>query len=171
MWLIVIAFLAFGCNLSTDYLSLQETRWVLERSRTVGGCRSLLGWFFIDLMATAIVFPLGMVVSSSMIWVFIWAFLIWTSTYFPMGLYLELLFGRIILLPYLLTTFFPSAFWLSYVASVLGVKALRRNSRVLRAVLGTIAESRAPARATAGFLTGFLAFGYGLVAAVAWTVG
>lgn len=93
--------------------------------------------------------------------------------YFPM--FYEWFFVRTFtvrgFLPFLLTTFFTSALWISYVITALGVRAVRRNSRVLRAVLGTIAESRARARATAGFLAGFLALGYGLVAAVAWTVG
>ena len=173
--LVFIAIIAFGSNVLADYISLQETRWVLGRSRAGSGVGYILCWIVIDLFATAIVFMVLFVIS----WVMF--FMVTSADIEVVDMLLFLLggvfgmadgvFDRAFGLPFFLTTFFTSALWISYVISALGVRALRRNSRVLRAVLGTIAESRAPARATAGFLAGFLALGYGLVAAVAWTVG
>lgn len=175
--LALLAIIAFGSNVLADYFSLQETRWVLGRSRAGSGIVSLFCWIVFDLLATAVVFMVWFMISVFVFLVLISGFGLFEGfreaiRFFfgiPMGVVgiVDRGFG----LPFFITTFFTSALWISYVISALGVRALRRNSRVLRAVLGTIAESRAPARATAGFLTGFLALGYGLVAAVAWTVG
>ena len=174
IWML-IGTLVILINLIGDYFSLQETRWVLGRSQRSPGMRTLILWLIFDTLATALIFAA--------------AYLIFLAGLFILGVFLvgiaavvgdagdvgvrffSIVFDRDKLLPMFLTTFFTSALWISYVVSALGVRALRRNSKVLRTVLGTIAESRAPARATAGFLAGFLALGYGLVAAVAWTVG
>ena len=167
----IVVIVVFGSNLLADYFSLQETRWVLERCRRRrGGGRTIIGWIFVDLIATAFVFALGFNISILIVFVLTLGAEGGPIDWPTFGDQVRFL-SRDTLLPFFLTTFFTSAIWISYVASVLGLKALRRNSRVMRAVLGTIAESRAPARATAGFLAGFLALGYGLVAAIAWTVG
>jgi len=172
LWLSVVLF-PIVFNLIADYFSLQETRWVLGTVRRGANLTAILFWVLVDLFLSLLIFYLALaMIFTGWFW-FDRLYLMLEVEYFPM--FYEWFFVRTFtvrgFLPFLLTTFFTSALWISYVITALGVRAVRRNSRVLRAVLGTIAESRARARATAGFLAGFLALGYGLVAAVAWTVG
>lgn len=157
-------------NTCADYLSLQETRWVLGRIRE-SHFVELCAWAFFDLVAT----------------VFIYLFIFYIATipvdffYYEVGLrslseYIEVILLGMFLkqdqaLPFFLSTFFTSALWFLFIASALLIRAMKRSSRVLRISLDTIAESDAPARTTAGIMAVVVMVGYGIAQALSWMVG
>ena len=144
-------FISYGAslviNLVADYISLQETRWVLERARG-GSIMGVLGWVCVDLLLTLGVFYA--VFSASYV----------TSSYITdMELRTTLctflfstdspLLDRSLGLPFLLSTFGTSVLWLLFALFVIGVTAMRKNSLFFGMVFDAVAENPAPARAVA----------------------
>lgn len=138
-------------NLLGDYLSLQETRWVMARSQG-SGLAGLLFWFTLDIVATTMIF-----VSFLLLVVFVWGAPVRDVVVdLP-----DFLLGKAEGLPFWLSTFFTSAIWFGYVAVALGIRFVQRLSPGMSIVLRTIGESDTPARATAGFACAALVIGYG----------
>lgn len=169
--LIAVLIIIFVINTFADYLSLQETRWVLGRIYE-SHLLKLCAWATFDLGAT----------------VGIYFFIVYVTfnaanlAYFGGGYYSasemrgDILPGGLFLskqvgLPFFLSTFFTSALWFLFIASALVIRAMKRSSRVLRIALDTIAESNAPARTTAGIMAVVVVVGYGIAQALSWMVG
>lgn len=165
-----ISLLVFIINTGADYFSLQETRWILGRSREAAFAK-LCGWAIVDLVATAGIYLLifGLTVN-------IFVFVIEGEAY-GISDYLEEIFYEGIFinkdqgLPFFLSTFFTSALWFLYIASALVIRTMKRSSPVLRILLDTIGESHAPARTTAGIMAIVLIAGYGVAQALTWAKG
>ena len=138
--------ISLAINLVADYISLQETRWVLGRTRN-SSTMAVLGWVCIDLALTAMVFfavvgvALGVATAAGL------------RSETPLRVFLfdpstSPLWDSGTGLPFLLSTFGTSALWLLFVLFVL-VAAAMRNSRFLTLVFDAVADNPAPARAVA----------------------
>lgn len=149
----------FVLNPCADYVSLQETRWILGRDTNRSPAMLvLLG--VIDLAATLAIFLVGF---SIMGIPFSWIF---TQDFNYAALY-KMREGLI----FLASTFFTSALWLAYMISVLLIRIVKRNWRLVRIVLETVGESDAPARTTAGLITVLLVGVYGVAQLGIWVAG
>ena len=136
-------FAAIFYNLIPDYLSLQETRLIMQLSqdRPVGGIAILA---VLDLFLSAAIF-LGFLALLMAVFgpadetplELLWKFLIEERT-------------PVIVL--FLSTFFTSFLWFAFLASIVAIRVLQRISPFLRILLGVIARSESPARTSAGFL-------------------
>ena len=143
-------FASLAINLVADYISLQETRWVLGRARS-SSIMGVFGWVCVDLLLTlGIFFAVFSVVYAAASAVALHIEMEVRTTL------LEFLFSpasplldRSLGLPFLLSTFGTSVIWLLFVLFVLGVTAMRTNSRFLGLVFDAVAENPAPARAVA----------------------
>jgi len=157
-------------NLIPDYLSLQETRWVLYRC---AGRRSpnLFKWFVIDLVATSLIFLLVFILLVDPLLIGIWGS---GSPLRVFGRYMEYLVNtasRSIyatfelegILIFFLTTFFTSVLWILFLFFAVFVRTCQLCSPFLRILLSTMATSESPARSAAGFLCVFVAVAYGIL--------
>ena len=147
-------------NLVADFLSLQETRWVMERARgsQVWG---VVVWAALDLVFTTLIYlvifafgVVGFVVLDDCDFVGV----DWPATF-------GILFTPLAL-PFFLSTFGTSALWFGFVLLVVVAGAGRRGSRTVSTVLDVIADSNAPARAVAWVIAAPIVVGY--VAFEAW---
>ena len=147
-------------NLVADFLSLQETRWVMERARgsQVWGVAT---WATLDLVFTTLIYLVILALSLVGSVAFDdWDFLgvDWPETF-------GILFTPFAL-PFFLSTFATSALWFGFVLLVVVAGAGRRGSRTVAKVLDVIADSKAPARAVAWVISAPIVVGY--VAVEAW---
>lgn len=155
-------------NTCADYFSLQETRWILGRSREATFAK-LCGWAIVDLVATAGIYLFIFFIAANII----------DAIFGGPGVGILRFLGDIVDifsrknagLPFFLSTFFTSALWFLFIASALVIRAMKRGSRVLRISLDTIGESHAPARTTAGIMAIVLIVGYGVAQALTWATG
>ena len=154
--LILLSLVVFT-NFIGDYLSLQETRWVMGRSQR-SKVPGIAFWFAFDLLATTLIF---------VFFFFAWLFVIAGESFTLEDLVEFLtpgensfLFAKDGLLPFLLSTYFTSALWLLFVGNALIIRLLSAASPVLAVVFRTIGNAQRPAQATAGFFCGLLVLGY-----------
>ena len=159
-YLVSVLVNVFVVNLIADYLSLQETRWVMERSQGCGFGGIFL-WALFDIIVTGVIFIIVLVIVFSIKDAKI------IIVYMDIGPF----FMKEKMLPLFLSTYFTSVLWFGYITSVLGIRALTRVSPLLKTIFATIAESETPARATVGFLCGAVAVIYGIVYLTAIVVG
>lgn len=135
-------------NLVADFLSLQETRWVMERARRGRQLWGIAAWAALDLVFTTLTYlaSLGVLMvvlivldnnSSFMDVEYLSSFDILRS---PLGL------------PFFLSTFGTSAVWLMFVLFVTVSQAGRRSSRIASLALDIVGDSAAPARTVAGII-------------------
>ena len=145
-------------NTVADYFSLQETRFVLEKSKN-SGVRALTAIAAFDLLMTAVIWYLCMVVT----------YVVWNQI---MGKPIELgaVLERDVGLAFFLSTFFTSAAWWLYLLSVVAIRIVMRHWYAFGFLLDTIAESGAPARMTVAILSLLAGALYGISIGVIWIV-
>ena len=148
----------FVMNTVADYLSLQETRLVLERSKH-SGVGSLIAIAAFDLLLTVVIWY-GWMIMVYLVWVQI----------FDVEFNLKTVLHRDQGLAFFLSTFFTSAAWWLYLLSAMVIRIVMRQSRVFGLLLDAIAESSSPARMMATILSVLLVALYGLSAGVIWVV-
>ena len=152
-------------NLFADYFSLQETRWVMRQSAKVGTL-GLAMWSIFDLIATTIIFLLFLISTLAGVDLVIWNVDIGTVVELMSSITINIVSDYnafVALAPFLVSTFFTSFLWFMFIASALLLRAIGKMSPVLKVVLGAVAESETPARATGGFVCGALVLGYGMI--------
>lgn len=159
-WEAFILFFFFGglLNLIPDFISLHETRWIMEKSLRTRS-RSLVLWFLIDLILTALIFFLFVL--------FLMGIQGSTKQFAPLASQLlgnpSQYDARILLWGlYFLSTFFTSALWFIFLIFALMVHGLQRISPFIRVLLKVIAQSERPARTTAGFISVGLMLSYSI---------
>lgn len=149
----------FVMNPGVDYLSLQETRWILGRhTNHTPAMLVLLG--LVDLAATSLIFLIGFTILGI-------SYASLTNQHFNYAALLKRDEGLVIFA----STFFTSALWLGYMISALLIRIVKRNWRLFRIVLETVGESAAPARTTVGLITVVLVAMYGVTQLGIWMVG
>lgn len=141
-------------NLVADFLSLQETRWVMERARgsQVWG---VAVWAALDLVLTTLIYL--MIFAFSMVGLVVlddWDFVgtDWSGTF-------GFLFTPFAL-PFFLSTFGTSALWFGFVLLVVVAGAGRRGSLKVSKVLDVIVDNNTPARAVAWVISAPIVVGY-----------
>ena len=153
-------------NLAIDFVSLQETRWVLQRTLR-GATVSLMVWAIIDLILTTSIYLIGfgllifvidvltMGISYAFDTVFHWEFI-------------ELLTSPRMGLPFFVSTFGTSVVWFLFVVFVLAVRGLNYSVPSFKFALEAVSHSEAPARTIAGIFLIPIAIVLCLVEAVRW---
>ena len=133
-------------NLLADFLSLQETRWVMERASG----KSLLGvsrWVGVDLALTTMIYMTLAVAIFS-----VRGILTGYIAPFDTGFILMLVTpGEG--LPFFVSTFGTSILWLAFVSFAVGTTILKHNYRSIELLVSAVRGSPAPARAVAGLVT------------------
>ena len=155
---IFVLLVIFFCNLMGDYLSLQETRWVMDRSQG-SKAPTLVLWLIFDLAATTALFVFAAYVLLVLILLLISDFSLSGLIEFAEELP-ETMAAKDLGLPFWVSTYFTSALWLLFVGVVLTIRILKKISPALSVLLRTIGESDRPARAMAGFVCALLIVGY-----------
>jgi len=142
-------------NLVPDFISLQETRWVMKLNLEKKSVPLLL-WIIIDIILTATIFTLVTALAVSIMFdtldyidaiEFLWATIISYTPFDPLG-DLQLL-SRI----FLLTTFLTSFFWILFVTTAYCIRLMQISSVFLRILLKVIIDSEKPARTMAAFMS------------------
>ena len=147
-WLfVVLTTLVMVCiNIFVDFLSLQETRWVIGHAKG-NKLTSLAFWVIVD------------IVFSSAIYIFVFSTVIFTGIgildnfnsvlkYVTDLSHLSPLFKNDKLLPFFISTFGTSIVWYVFVLFSITVKTLRINSTRFDIVFNLISKSNTPARIT-----------------------
>jgi len=140
-----------GINLVADYISLQETSWVLQwsqRSRILG----LMLWAALDLLLTTLIYLVTLLIGTG-------GLAIYTGIDEPSNHFMVACF---------LSTFVTSFLWFGFFVTALAIRILKRGSPIFRAVLQAIGESKRPGRTTAGIITLSIVLIYGLIEAISW---
>lgn len=164
VWFLVMM-IATILNLLPDFISLQETRWIMRLSLRKESVYLPL-WLAIDLVLTVVIFQVGF-------FLFFIVLLIDEGT-LPSTFHWSQLFvlgpnpGRDVLLVPFLSTFFTSFLWFLFLFTALLIGVCQRLSPFLRMLLKVVAQSEKPARTTAGFLAVGLLSGYGLYRVVSF---
>ena len=141
-------------NLFADYVSLQETSWILRRSQG----RRLFGlilWTIVDLTLTAA---------------------IWIVAVLGLALFAQIFFeffplpdsDNPIAFVCMASTFVTSALWIGFFVSALAIRGLKRLSPVFRVALQVIGESSNPGRMTAGLIALTIGSVYGAIQLTSW---
>ena len=145
-WMVAVqmAALLTLVNLVADFVSLQETRWVMERTRSQG-VQALSAWVIVDVFLTVLIFvsvanlllvPLSFSGGEGV-------------TLIDVGWFFSASSGG---LPFFMSTFGTSILWLGFVASAVAIMVIQQSSDTLARVLNTIGSSSAPARTVAGII-------------------
>ena len=143
-------------NPCADYISLQETRWILGRNKNPSPAMlALLG--VIDLAATFVIFNLGFLILGKPF-----------SYIFDQNFNFDALYKMNEGLIFLASTFFTSALWLAYMTSALSIRVMKRNWRVVRLFVEVVGETDTPARTTAAFIAILLVAIYGFARVGLW---
>lgn len=153
--LLLIITLWTSVNLFADFISLQETRWILGYSREKG--TSVLSILVsIDLMLTTAIYVLGFVsIFFGAHWFrsgFEYAITIFSDYEESFEELIEVLLAPDMALPFFISTFGTSIVWFLFVISSLLIRAMSQSSRVLKLALDIISKSPAPARTAAGIV-------------------
>lgn len=163
--LIGVTIAIFVLNAGADYLSLQETRWVLSLGRNPSIWR--LGILLVvDLIATSIIWLAGFLVVG-----YLFSSVSGDTFKLEIPFIREAVFNVDRGLLFVLSTFFTSALWLIYMFSIAIIRTLKRNWRLIDFVLEAVGESHTPARATAGLISIFLVALYGMSLGINWVAG
>lgn len=152
-------------NPCADFISLQETRWILGRSRNAGPGKLVL----LGVLDLAFTFCIYVVFFSVLGHVFMFV------SNHPEGQpsvekLVGALFKRDEGFTFFVSTFFTSVFWFLFLGSMLCIRVMKRNSRLLRLLLETVGESRMPARTTAGVMAIMLVAAYGIARIFNWVI-
>ena len=128
-------------NLLADYLSLQETEWIMRRSHKSSRILHLIPWALLDLILTLIIYLATVISTLAMVDLFGPAVGAWETTAYDTVMW-----------AFVLSTFATSALWFSFIAVAIAIRVLRVSSPLLRAALQAIGESSHPARTIAGLI-------------------
>ena len=155
-------------NLLADFISLQETRWILGLVRGRGLVK--LGILVcVDLfLTTAIYAVVVFIFTVALYWI------LFTDNRVPffqfVGITYSGLFRHDAALPFLVSTFGTSIVLFGFVCTALIIRLLSR-SKVLRAALELVARSVNPAQSAAGILSVAVVAVFAVVETLAWVVG
>ena len=155
-------------NLIPDFISLQETRWIMLLSVRRQQSRLYI-LFSLDIILTTFVFYawflLFIVPLANLLWGASMSYIM--SHFSDMRSFLQYCsamfsFSLSGFLPFLISTYFTSFFWIMFVIFVVIVRGLAKFSRFTRILLYNIAVSERPAMTTAGFALVGLGLGVGI---------
>ena len=151
-------------NLVADFVSLQETRWVLEQ---VKGAKNteIAVWIAIDLFLTSTIYVI----------VFGGAIFVYAATKIgfdfavnwfafpdisePLGVLFQLDMG----LPFFISTFATSIVWYLFVLFLVAVNVVSRNSRAFSLFVRALTASSNPGGVMAGIIVMTITFVFGIV--------
>ena len=165
--LVYVTALFASVNILADFVSLQETRGVLEYARGKG-IAALGIWVCIDLMLTTTIYVIGLgsaffgVISSME------GLNVAIDQFSDYERFIEMLLARDGALPFFISTFGTSIVWFLFVALVLLIRAMSRNSRFLKLALDIISESSTPARTAAGIVIVPVVIVFSVVKTIRW---
>lgn len=165
-WMIVFVTILVVGNFVADYISLQETRWILSKV-SGAGVRKLFLFILLDLLLTTAVFLISWLIISFVSLNYVWNLL---NTELAVETCCEGYWDALIEpsdgLPFFLSTYLTSFIWIMFVLFYLAVRTGRRGSRVVNFILQSFGESKRPARSVAGVLFLLLSLAYGAVTVV-----
>lgn len=147
----------FFVNLLADFISLQETRWVMERVRSER-ILPVVKWMCVDLCLTALIY-------------YFLANIVVSAVFFkgsPMPLELSWFFALDGGFPFFVSTFGTSVLWFAFVVVVVAISLMKQSSKLLETVLNTIGSSSAPTQSFAGIIAISTVVIFGLMKAVCY---
>lgn len=164
---VVTISLFFGfVNVFGDFISLQETRWVMECVKR-RPASSLGVWVIVDVMLTSAIY----IVLFS-VCVFGYAAVVFDIKFAKDMMvdenFLEKLFAPEVGLPFFASTFATSIVWYLFVLFVVVVRFGGQNSAVLKVLLDVVFVSATPASITVGLFAIPIAAVFGVVKLIAW---
>ncbi len=141
-------------NYIPDYFSLAETRFVLTISRGRGGIGILL-LILIDLLATTVIFVLGLFVLMAVV-----AFMLFDEVLelpsVTAGLILEIMIDPQQGLPFFLTTFVTSILWIMFAFAFIAVRYVGASHPLTRRMLLVAADTNRPVTVVSSILIFFV---------------
>lgn len=138
-------------NLFADFISLTETRWVLEKAR--GKRVYALGlWLIVDILLTTLIYFI--VFYLALLGYFTLQDLELGPTFMDAlvipyeepGEFILLLLSVEVALPFFVSTYGTSVVWFFFAASAVVIRILSGSPRVFRLLIGAVGVSEAPAR-------------------------
>ena len=147
-WPIFMTVFFGGANFAIDYISLLETRWVMECVKKRRGGFSLLTWLLFDLLLTSVIY-------LSLIGIILGVYVSFFETseglsigidFVLSGEFLYIIFSPHVALPFFVSTFGTSIVWFVYLVVAVTVRMTARISRVMTIFWEVTFESDSPGR-------------------------
>lgn len=157
-------------NVVADFISLQETRWVLEQVKTTKN-NDIATWIGIDLILTSAVYVIVFGGAIFLYAVYYQGFVVAIKfvTDRPLPI-LQMLFELDMALPFFISTFATSIVWYMFVLFVIVVNVVRRNSRVFSLFVRALNAISNPGGVLAGLIVMVITFVFGIVVIIRWSI-
>lgn len=156
-------------NFVADFVSLEETRWIMETVKRERGTSSFFYWVCIDLLLTTFIYFL-LVVPALFVGFYLVVDAEVARYMFSSPDVLKFYVEPRYFLPLFISTYGTSIVWFLYVATMLLGKHMSGKYRIMQVGLSILLESRAPARLVALLIGLAIGIFFCLGKAIQWLV-